>query len=243
MKIGDFLTALATLPVKDMDTAAPGTTLIVAPHPDDESLGCGGFIAEATRRGRPPVVVIVSDGTGSHPHSRGWPSGRLMALREEEARDAVSVLGLPVERLHFLRLRDTAVPTAGPAFEAAVRALDTLARDHDCTNVLVPWRHDPHCDHEATWLIGQALKSDRPELSLFFYPVWGLTLPVENVIDDPAPEGWRLDIAAHEATKRAAIDAHRSQRGWIIDDDPAGFVLPQALLDRMLRPFECYIAS
>src|SRR5260370_23871041 len=46
---------------------------------------------------------IVTDGTGSHPSSRTYPPGRLRALREREALQAVTILGLPPERLHFLR--------------------------------------------------------------------------------------------------------------------------------------------
>ena len=75
------------------------------------------------------------------------------------------------------------------------------------------------------------------------YPVWGLTLPPATVISDPTPEGSRLDISAHLAAKRAAVNAHRSLRGLVIEDDPEGFVLPEALLDRLLRPHEYFITS
>ncbi|MCE0743100.1 PIG-L family deacetylase [Acetobacter sicerae] len=243
MKVADFLADLARLPLRDLDAIAPGTSLVVAPHPDDESLGCGGFIAEAVRLGRPPVVVIASDGVGSHPNSCRWPADRLRDLREHEARDALSLLGLPPDRVIFLRLRDTAVPTTGPAFDAVVQTLAKLCETHDCINVLVPWRHDPHCDHEAVSLMGKALGAMCPALRVLAYPVWGLTLPQETLIDEKPPHGSRLDISTHLAVKRAAINAHRSQRGLVIDDDPEGFVLPEALLERLLRPYEYFIAS
>lgn len=95
MKNGELISELFRLPVRDIEEIAPGTALILAPHPDDESLGCGGFIAEAVARGRPPVVVIVSDGSGSHPASREWPEERLTQQREKEAREAARILGLP----------------------------------------------------------------------------------------------------------------------------------------------------
>jgi LmbE family N-acetylglucosaminyl deacetylase len=62
--------------------------IIIAPHPDDDSLACGGLIAEACREGLRGKVVIVSDGAGSHPNSKAYPPDRLRALREEEARRA-----------------------------------------------------------------------------------------------------------------------------------------------------------
>ena len=67
------------------------------------------------------MVVIVTDGSGSHPSSQSYPSARLGDLREHEALQAVTVLGLSAERLHFLRLRDTATPQSGPEFDATVQ--------------------------------------------------------------------------------------------------------------------------
>ena len=74
-RAGDVHDAMRALPVaRDLDEITGNRcALILAPHPDDESLGCGGLIAEACARGRPPAVIIVSDGTGSHPLSREYP--------------------------------------------------------------------------------------------------------------------------------------------------------------------------
>ena len=61
------------------------------------------------------MVAVLTDGTGSHPESRDYPAPRLCALREQEAREAVRILGLAPERACFLGQRDTAAPTARPA--------------------------------------------------------------------------------------------------------------------------------
>src|SRR5450631_1369848 len=85
------------------DVTGPGRALILAPHPDDESLGCGGLIAACCQAARPPIVAVLTDGGMSHPESKAFPREQLVRLREAEARDAATILGLPQDRLMFLR--------------------------------------------------------------------------------------------------------------------------------------------
>ena len=232
--------ALAALPFADLATITGGRDpLVLAPHPDDESLGCGGLLAMAGRRA---AVLVVTDGTGSHANSPSYPAERLRALREAEAESAIAALGLPGERLQFLRLRDTAAPTAGPEFDAAVAAIVTALRRFGCGLLLATWRHDPHGDHVAVHHMAQAAarRAGVPHLA---YPVWGWTLPPEQELAGPAPIGWRLDITAALPAKRRAIAAHRSQTSGLIDDDPTGFQLPALFLEHFERPFETYLSN
>src|SRR6185437_8969291 len=107
----DVLARMAALPFAGLDDIlAPGPALLLAPHPDDETLGGGGLIAECCALGRELHVLVVTDGTGSHAGSRAWRAERLLALREQEARQAVGELGLAAERIGFLGLRDTEAP-------------------------------------------------------------------------------------------------------------------------------------
>lgn len=243
MKVQEILQSFSNFPVASFEQIAPGASLILSPHPDDESLGCAGFIATAIKQGCPPVVVIVSDGSASHPGSHLWPPERLASCRQEESRNAAKALGLPSGHLFFLGLQDSAVPTSGVVFEKTIRHILDLAVQHHCQNILVPWRHDPHCDHEAVWIMGQRVKALRPNLRILAYPVWGLTLPPEQKVEEPVPAGWRLNVEACLPAKRRAIEAHRSQRGLVVKDDPDGFVLPEYLMEKMLQPYEIFIAS
>jgi LmbE family N-acetylglucosaminyl deacetylase len=218
----------------------PGRTLILAPHPDDESLGCGGLIAALCRLGRPPRVVVLTDGTGSHPGSRAFTADALREVREQEVRQALRALGLddqdgPV----FMRLADTAAPHDGAMFDDAVARLATYAVG--CASLCATWAHDPHCDHQAAHKIAAAVAA-RAGLRHIAYPVWGWALPASTALPDDPAIGWRLDIAASLAAKRQAIAAHRSQHGGLIDDDPNGFVLPAALLELFERPYEVFLA-
>ena len=130
--------------------------LILAPHPDDESLGCGGLIAEACRVGWPPVVAILTDGSRSHPNSRAYPAERLRALREQETQEAMAELGLPPERLAFLGYADTRAPHRGEALVNAAKRVCALVDAWGCSIIATSWRHDPHCDHAAAAAIGAA---------------------------------------------------------------------------------------
>jgi len=114
VRAAEALEAMRRLPFANFsDITSDGGLVVIAPHPDDESLACGGLIARACSEGRPVRVVVVSDGTGSHPRSRVYPRMRLRTLREEEARRAVCALGLAPRHLTFLRLPDRFVPHQG----------------------------------------------------------------------------------------------------------------------------------
>ncbi|WP_412061040.1 PIG-L deacetylase family protein [Rubrivirga sp. IMCC45206] len=217
---------------------ALGRTVVVAPHPDDESLGCGGLLAILSDAGLNPRVVVVTDGSRSHT-SASYPPDRLAALREDEARAAVAALGLGPDAVSFLRHPDCDVP--GPDHEAAVAELADVLRGTD--TVVVPWRRDPHCDHEDAWALARAAVAglDAPPRWIE-YAVWAW----EHAETDRAPRAdevcpWRLDIGAVRDRKRAAVAAHVSQTTRLIDDDPDGFVLEGRVLAHFDRDWELYL--
>ena len=237
---GEALRSMEALPFGTVsDIAQDRPVLVMAPHADDESLGCGGLIAALCRAGNPPVVLVLTDGTGSHPGSVAFPPARLAQIRQDEAREAVRLLGLPWNRIHFAGQRDTAAPMAGPAFDAAVGDVSALCRASGIGTLLAPWRHDPHCDHEAADLLARAVAS-KLALRHLSYPVWGWTLPADHPL--PAmPDGLRLEIGPDLAVKKQAIMARRSQYGGLVTDDPTGFTLPVALLQVFERPYETFL--
>jgi LmbE family N-acetylglucosaminyl deacetylase len=237
----EVLAGMAALPFAGLDAILqPGACLILSPHPDDESLGCGGLIAEACTQGRSVHVLEVTDGTGSHPNSRAWPAPRLKAQREQEACAAVAVLGLSEDRIGFLGLRDGAAPHDGPEFDAAVSRIAEHASARAVTTILATWEHDPHADHVAVSRMARAVAA-RIGARLLFYPVWGWTLPVDHALPDEPLTGWRLDIARHLPAKRQAIAAHVSQTTDLIADDPEGFRLQPEFVALFTRPFEVFL--
>lgn len=244
------LTALARLPSADLDEIlAPGPALVLAPHPDDESLGCGGLIAECAARGREVHVAILTDGGMSHPGSAAWPPRRLAMQRGAEVREATMSLGLPAARLHLLGEPDGDAPHDGPRFAAALARVEDLIRSSEVTTILASWVADPHGDHGSAHKLAAAA-AQTLGIRHLAYPVWSWMLGDDDEIAEaciprgPGPgaiRGARLDIGAHLSAKRRAIAAHRSQGGELIHDDPRGFVLPAAFLAMFDRPWEVYL--
>ncbi len=243
MTAGEAHELMSALPFAHWRTILGGADpLVFAPHADDESLGCGGLLALCAAEGGSPAVLVLTDGTGSHPRSLRYPPERLLALREREARGAVDRLGVAPDRVTFLRVPDTAAPTEGDGFEAAVMATAAWLRRWGCGVLLAPWRHDPHGDHWAAHLMAAEV-ARRTGVVHLAYPVWGWTLPDETALSGPAPAGFRLDVRVVLPAKREAIAAHRSQYAGLIDDDPAGFQMAPVFIDRFTGPYETFLTS
>lgn len=221
-----------------------GRTLVIAPHQDDESLGCGGVIALLRQRQQPVEVVFVSDGSMSHPRSQKYPADARRRLREQEAIAALRILGVASSSIHFMRWQDTQVPRTGSnQFEVAVKDMWQCIKQFRPDTILVPWQRDPHCDHRASWEITQAaaVKSGK-HMRILAYPIWVWELAAAE--DWPRPEEvkvWKLDIASVLPKKKAAIAAHLSQTTRLIDDDPEGFILTKEILAHFAHPYEIFL--
>ena len=238
---GAALRRIAELPLADLSEITLGRpVLVLAPHPDDESLGCGGLLAEIAARGQQAHVLVLTDGAASHPGSRAYPPARLRALREQETLAAAAALGLGADQVAFLRLPDTAAPQSGAALRAAAARIAEHARARSAATICTTWIHDPHHDHVAAGLLGR-MAARAAGARLLSYPVWGWTLPARRWLPAAPVRGFRLDIGPHLAAKRRAIACHRSQTTGLIEDDPAGFRLLDEVLDIFARPYEVFL--
>ncbi len=218
------------LPIRPVDDLlVRGPLLILAPHPDDESLGCGGVIAACCARGAPPFVLVVTDGAGSHPNSLTYPPARLAALRADEARAAGAALGLPADR--------TRVPEPAGYAKPARRA----RRSRPPASRSARW--SGATASAPSWPVGSTIRiatiyrrigsrrTPRRRPGCCTGPIRSGAGPWARDTMLPAiPGGLRVDIAAHLPAKRLAIAAHRSQYAGLIVDDPRGFQLPPDFL-------------
>lgn len=207
----------------------------IAPHPDDETLGCGALLHAAARAGVEIRVICLTDGSASHPRSRAWPRDRLAAQRQSEIEAALAQLA-PAAELHWIGERDSELPARGRHFNLLAHRISGLIPEEAL--VLLPWRGDAHVDHQRGHDLGRAAMGE--EQRALCYPVWGRLDP-----QLPVPRDMRLLAAppAALAAKRRALACHRSQMSGLIDDDPSGFVMPPALQEHFLSHPEIYIAE
>ncbi|NYZ16248.1 PIG-L family deacetylase [Azospirillum sp. RWY-5-1] len=149
--------------------AADVPALVLAPHPDDETLGCGALIARKAAAGAPVTVVFACDGRHSH-RSGLVPPDALAALRRREALAACARLGVGAERVGFLDHEDGRLADAGGAL---ARRIAGLAEACGARELFAPSAQDGHPDHRA---LSAAARAALAGLSrhpvLYEYPVW-----------------------------------------------------------------------
>ncbi|KAF0676053.1 PIG-L deacetylase family protein [Profundibacterium mesophilum] len=221
-----FLERAATAPQLAVVDLLKGwkSLAVIAPHPDDETLGCGALLHGALEMGIPCRVICMTDGSASHPNSRSHDRDSLAALRQRELRAALACLtppgAAPIE-LIAPPWPDCGMPQRGePAFEAGTAWLSGQVPQN--AFVLCSWGKDPHVDHDRSATIAAAAACGRPDIALWHYPVWGRF--------GPAPaEDTRMHLLvaddAARAAKRRALACHASQMSGLIPDDPGGFVM------------------
>ena len=99
--VGLLLVAVAT--ARPMTQGGP--VLILATHPDDETLGCGGLIARRVHEGRRVVVVVLTDGRALLRRfgiAANPSETEVSAMRKEETRRSVEILGARAADIRFL---------------------------------------------------------------------------------------------------------------------------------------------
>lgn len=202
------------------------TVLLFAPHPDDETLGCGASIAALADKGIAVQVVLVTDGGASHPASILYPPARLAALRLEELKAALNILtgGRALAPI-TLGYPDLAAPDTDAQIDCAARRIADQVTS-PVGAVWTTWAGDPHPDHGRTARLARHVLRLFPDAAGWAYPIWGR---VQGDPDMPALSDLRLVHLPHMiARKRRAIAAHASQMSALIPDDPTGFRMSPA---------------
>lgn len=227
----------------NVNDLAARRVLVIAPHPDDETLGCGGLIWHLVKLGRQVHVVFVTDGGASHLKSPTWSRQRLAAQREQEAARALQRLGAGREARTFMRLHDAAMPAPHtPGHDRARETAELIVDQFQPDLTVLPWRRDPHCDHRDSWRLFQPLLKNRlPQSEVWEYAIWLDELGTSE--DKPRNDEMEcLSLHIREAldAKLHAVHAHHTQLGSLITDDPSGFALTKTTINRLVCPVETY---
>lgn len=234
------------------------SALVVAPHQDDEVLGCGGTILRKRDLGAPVTLVFLTDGATSH--VRLMPPQRMRELRREEALAAAARLGVAADAVHFLDLPNREL--SGHVETAAARLTELLDAAAPA-EVYTPWAGEPPPDHAAAHAATAAAlaRHGRPvvlhEYAVWFWQEWPWCRPehyqaagrVERWAARRAllgaVDGFRtgVDVRGVLERKRSALAAHRSQTERLVDDPAWGVLADVAggrFLARLLGPTEIF---
>lgn len=116
------------------------TVLVLAPHPDDETLGCGGTMARLADEGHEVVVGLIT-GEGEGPHPLYKPEGFKMIRQELAA--ACKTLG--VSRVEAVNLPTVLLPDLPR--HVLNKAIHELIERVSPEILFVPFPLDLHGDH------------------------------------------------------------------------------------------------
>jgi LmbE family N-acetylglucosaminyl deacetylase len=203
-----------------------GPLVVVAPHPDDETLGAGGLIHTwAARHGLPVVIASVTDGEAACPEVPN-----LAAIRRGELEAALGDLASTGIDLVRLQLPDGSVRHHEQELAAALSDITP-----DRATIIAPFEHDGHPDHDAVGRVAREVAGCRGAV-FAQYPIWAWHRMTPAIFASRALGRFMLSPAARGA-KQNAIRRFRSQ----VSDRPGGAIVPAHVLDYFTRPYEVFV--
>lgn len=230
---------MAEVPVVAVSALVPhgSRAVIVAPHPDDEVLGCAGLLMQLATAGNEMLLIAVSDGERSHSRESVMSAGLLSHVRPAETAQALTVLGVANLAIMRANLPDSRVA------EHAAKLQDLLGAYLQTTDtVFASWHRDIHPDHEA---VGQACRDAARAIGcrLIEIPIWAWHWRQPDHGDIPWPRARKLMLDDDmQKRKAAAMQCYRSQLEPDLSTGNAA-ILPREVLAHFLRPYEIYFVG
>jgi LmbE family N-acetylglucosaminyl deacetylase len=225
--------------------------MVLAPHPDDETLGCGATIAQARAGGSRVTVVVATDGRHSGRSLLLSPED-LAAVRAAELHSACAALGVGGDHVHQLGYHDGTLRLDPDGLASRLAGLFVADRPDV---VLMPCAQDQHVDHAALHLAARRAAVALPAVQLLSYPVWtwirGPWFLDAPALHRPALLGWairqasigrwvRVGTGGHLTAKRTALGAYASQT-TNYTGEPTWSYLPPEYLSLFLRADELFL--
>ena len=216
---------------------AEGKVLVLAPHPDDETIMCGATLAALRRRGDPVRVLCVSTGAATAVRPSGDDGIDIGAVRTRELRAACSALG--VDDLVVLDFPDGGLAAAREALAKRIGA-DLEAGAPDL--IVTPFVHDGHGDHVAVALaLADALAGRLAPGVAEAAPVTMPAAVLCGQVQTPLAPDWATRLVPATATwgaRRAAAAAYVSRGPSIFS---AAALLARLQPARPLLPTEAFV--
>ncbi len=231
------------------DASAGHSAVVLAPHPDDETLGCGGLIQRKVAAGVSVTIVVVTDGSHSHESAVISPEG-LAARRREEMAEAARRLNVRADEVRRLDYEDGTVGAHEDELVAAIRQIldETRAEELYATSA-----EEPHPDHAAVGRAARRAGRGRRGLRVFEYPVWlWASWPLQpgrrwaSLFSAISKATFRRAVVVRSdgflAGKLHALEAHRTQlhRPREIPEGDDWPTLPPRVLHAAAEPREVF---
>jgi LmbE family N-acetylglucosaminyl deacetylase len=191
--------------------------IVFAPHPDDETLGCGGTIAKKSAEGYVVFIVIITD--GRHAFSKKY--GKMVSPNPEEVKDlrkkelieAVNLLGVPTKNLFFLGFEDG---TLSSHEQEAEKEIIEILKMHSAAEIYFPYFKDSHPDHRATnRLVRNCLRKSGLSSAKFQYSIYfkhsRIGPRIERSLNYFKKCTIKVDISKYLDLKMKAIDKFRTE--------------------------------
>ena len=203
-----LLLTIALPSVASVQPPASGPVVVLAAHPDDETLGCGGLIARRAAEGRRVVVVVITDGRallGRFGIDRDPSPAEVAQMRKEETRRAVDILSAGRAEILYLEVENERLV----AEQADVtRRVTALVGDLKPAELYAPSAFEGHAEHVAAHEIARAAcASTRACGALFEYIV---SLRRDVSIETVPRRRIGVDVSAYRDLEREALAQFKS---------------------------------
>lgn len=238
---------------RDVTAESTGrSVLVVAPHPDDETIGCGATVARRRAAGTQVDVAVVTDGRHSH-RSAVISQAELGRIRCAESVEACGVLGVPEGRVHLLGFEEL---TLWDRLDEVATSLATLLESCRPDEVLVVSEHDWHTDHRAVnRALLEAAGRSGYDGKVAAFPVWfwadgpwriepwaGVREELIALVRHPLearslPQAELISTDGFADVKREAFSRYRSQV-TNLTGEPTWQTFPRGWIEPFVGPYE-----
>lgn len=181
--------------------------VVFAPHPDDETLGCGGTILKKIHEGYDVIIVVITDGRLALSANDGIENDpspeELKFLRREELHKVATVLGILPSNLFCLDFEDLTVEKNEAQIEKCIKEILCKLGTEEISEIYFPWEHDHHKDHQITSKIVQrSITELRILAKAYKYSLPPRLLEVHSIA---------VDISPFLTRKAQALKQYKSQ--------------------------------
>lgn len=214
-----------------------GTIVLFAPHPDDETLGCGGFIAKRIDEGYEVFVVVLTMGEKLFSVMLNIfedPSPlEVCAIRRDETKRATAILGLKPENLLFLDFEDAMLEKQQ---DAAVAKIINILQEKKPSEVMCTSQYEGHPDHTAAyWIVRSACEKNGLKIPIRRY----ITSLKMGISPDQLPEVIEtVDVSKYLPLKKQAVAQFQAHLGILSSKQSRPIA---ANFDEYLKPEEQFI--